>query len=115
MRIKLMSFGYSFGAPIGANHYINVNSLKNPARKFGLDSKTSAEHIQYIKDQPEFEALVQVLFILASFLAGQEDRSVLAIGCSSGRHRSFTVVNELAERLSKAGVVVTVQHRDLEN
>ena len=54
-------------------------------------------------------------------MAGEPDRrwgalalyALLAVGCTGGKHRSVAMAEELAARLTAAGVDVTVNHRDL--
>jgi UPF0042 nucleotide-binding protein len=37
----------------------------------------------------------------------------LAVGCTGGKHRSVTMSEQLADRLSGLGIQTTVVHRDL--
>jgi UPF0042 nucleotide-binding protein len=39
--------------------------------------------------------------------------ATIAVGCTGGKHRSVAMSEELARRLSAAGVDTTVVHRDL--
>jgi RNase adapter protein RapZ len=45
----------------------------------------------------------------------REGKSYLTIGlgCTGGRHRSPTLVNELARRLGLEGVALQVRHNDI--
>lgn len=38
---------------------------------------------------------------------------VIAVGCVGGRHRSATVAHYLARRLTRRGLTVLLQHRDI--
>ncbi|KAA9151924.1 RNase adaptor protein RapZ, partial [Microbacterium lushaniae] len=52
--------------------------------------------------------------VLAGYQRENKRHSVVAIGCTGGRHRSVVMARELAERLrGTAGVAVRVAHRDL--
>jgi UPF0042 nucleotide-binding protein len=39
--------------------------------------------------------------------------ALVAVGCTGGKHRSVTMVEQLAQRLQGDGVDVQVVHRDL--
>jgi UPF0042 nucleotide-binding protein len=45
-----------------------------------------------------------------------EGKSYLTIcfGCTGGKHRSVSIVNELAERFETMGYNVSTSHRDIE-
>lgn len=108
-KIKLMSFGFKYGLP-RANNYIDVSFLKNPAREFGLDSEVDDRHIKFVKEQESYQQLIPIVLQLAEFIASQKDSPVLAFGCSSGKHRSVIVANDVAEILQHKGYEVTVIH-----
>jgi UPF0042 nucleotide-binding protein len=38
----------------------------------------------------------------------------IAVGCTGGRHRSVTLVEEVRRRLAATGVQAIVRHRDVE-
>lgn len=109
--LLLWSCGFKYGPP-PANNYIDVSFLPNPGRMFGLDSVADHRHRAFILDQPATSALIDVLKELAVLLIEQRDRPVIAICCSSGRHRSPVVAELLAERLREEGYGVDVMHRD---
>jgi UPF0042 nucleotide-binding protein len=52
--------------------------------------------------------------VLQGYQRENKRHSVVAVGCTGGKHRSVVVVEELARRLAdEAGVAVRVKHRDL--
>jgi len=52
--------------------------------------------------------------VLAGYQRENKRHSVVAVGCTGGKHRSVVMVRELAERLADVpGVAVRVSHRDL--
>jgi UPF0042 nucleotide-binding protein len=68
--------------------------------------------------QPEARRFVDEIARLLAFLVPlyrREGKSYLTIGlgCTGGRHRSPTLVNELARRLGLDGVALQVRHNDI--
>jgi UPF0042 nucleotide-binding protein len=52
--------------------------------------------------------------VLAGYERENKRHSVVAVGCTGGKHRSVVMVRELAARISELpGVAVRVTHRDL--
>jgi UPF0042 nucleotide-binding protein len=52
--------------------------------------------------------------VLEGYQRENKSHSVVAIGCTGGKHRSVVMARELAARLSSLpGVAVRVKHRDL--
>ncbi|MGC5204448.1 RapZ C-terminal domain-containing protein, partial [Klebsiella pneumoniae] len=52
--------------------------------------------------------------VLAGYERENKRHSVVAIGCTGGKHRSVVMVRELAARIGELpGVAVRMTHRDL--
>ncbi|RZI92451.1 MAG: RNase adaptor protein RapZ, partial [Microbacterium sp.] len=52
--------------------------------------------------------------VLEGYQRENKQHSVVAVGCTGGKHRSVVTVQELAHRLATVpGVAVRVKHRDL--
>jgi len=111
--IELQSFGFKYGLP-RANNIIDVSFLKNPARTFGLGSKTGQQHVDFVLQQESTAGLLRIATELAVFLIKQHDTPILAFGCSAGRHRSVCIADEVAKRLREIGYTVRVVHTTLE-
>jgi RNase adapter protein RapZ len=108
--ITLTSFGYYYGDFKGANILIDVRDLISPdsisKSETGLDNR--------IKNLVrEYEPLISTVESLINLLYKSAPRrtNVIAIGCSSGRHRSVALVEILNERLTIPHEIV---HRDLQ-
>ncbi len=99
-RITLITFGFKYGAP-NANYYFDVSFLTNPAReaKWGLFAKPSPEMRDYVLEQPSCQRFLDRLVPLVATLVELDDDARIGIGCSSGRHRSYIVAEELKRRL----------------
>jgi len=120
--IQVVSFGYKYGVPSGADLVFDVRFLPNPYFESALREKDGRD--------PEVETFLfaqeqtaELLDRLAGFLAyllphyAKEGKSnlTIAIGCTGGRHRSVAVSRHIGERLRADHARVRVSHRDLEN
>ncbi len=121
LMLQLESFGYRYGLPPDADLVFDVRFLPNPyyiselRALSGLDSQLR----QYVLDQDDCRKFVQHLDNMLAFLLPcyrNEGKSylTLAIGCTGGRHRSVSLVEEFAQRLASDVVRVRVHHRDIE-
>jgi UPF0042 nucleotide-binding protein len=110
MPIKLISFGYKSGdVPAPAGAVVDCRVLRNPHHVERLRSKSGLDkEVQdFIYSDPK---LTDVLMEAMS-LAGT--KNVIAFGCYGGRHRSVAVAEMVAKCLSKAGLSVSIKHREL--
>jgi UPF0042 nucleotide-binding protein len=121
LTVSLVSFGYKYGLPTDADLAFDCRFLPNPffveelRPKTGLDPAV-ATYVLDRDDTRELLAHVQGLLLFAIPRYQREGKSYLtiAIGCTGGRHRSVTLVEELRTRLERAGVRTLVRHRDIE-
>jgi RNase adapter protein RapZ len=119
--VTLMSFGFKYGLPPDADLVADMRFLPNPfwnddlrpftgeddrVRDFVLDQEGAAEFL---------DAYAAALApVLEGYQRENKAHSVVAIGCTGGKHRSVVMARELAARLSSVpGVAVRVKHRDL--
>jgi len=112
-KIVLMSFGFKYGMP-NSNYYFDVGFVKNPAResKWGFFSEVTDDMRQFVLSQAPVQEFLKHVVPLIVFLCTIDQNQVVAFGCSAGRHRSFILVDVLAECLAQEGVHVEVRHRD---
>jgi UPF0042 nucleotide-binding protein len=120
LQVSVLSFGFKHGVPIDADMILDVRFLPNPhwdenlrpfsgldqsVREFVLEQELSSEFLDRI------DGLISL--ILPAYM--QEGRSyfTIGIGCTGGRHRSVSMVEEVAKRLSIAGYHPRVTHRDI--
>lgn len=119
LSVYLISFGFKFGTPIDQDMLFDVRCLPNPfyisnlKEKTGLDKPVS----DYVLSFPESKTLLHKIEDLIDFtypLYAKEGRKVLVvcIGCTGGKHRSITMVEETAKHLRKQNIPVIVSHRD---
>jgi UPF0042 nucleotide-binding protein len=121
MRINLISFGYAYGIPLEADLVQDVRFLPNPFFVEGLRKKTGlsddvAEHVKSNEIYEGFFPMLLDFLVNLIPLFEREGKSYLTIciGCTGGRHRSVSIVNELEGHLRMMDYKVTVLHRDID-
>lgn len=122
MTVSFSSFGFKYGLPIDLDLMFDVRFLPNPYYLDDLKEKTGNEkEVQdYVKSFDETQEFFKKLHDMLDFLIPKyinEGKSHLSvgIGCSGGKHRSVTLVNELF-KLYENNDIVAIQktHRDIE-
>ncbi len=120
MVLSLVSFGFKHGIPQGTDLLFDVRYLSNPHFVPGLREQTGrdSEVLEYLRQQPDFEEIVERLTDLLVHLLPRyrrENRSYLsvAVGCTGGRHRSVAVSERLKVELEERGWPARLIHRDI--
>jgi UPF0042 nucleotide-binding protein len=119
--VNLESFGYRYGLPPAADLVFDVRFLPNPhyleelRPLTGLDQKLR----DYVLTQPACREFRHYLDQLLAFLMPhyrEEGKSYLtiAIGCTGGRHRSVSIVEDLYASFPDPSCSLQVNHRDVE-
>lgn len=119
--VTLMSFGFKYGLPTDVDMVADMRFLPNPYWKEDLRplSGEDAAVRDEVLAQPGAEEFLDAYAaalrpVLEGYQRENKRHSVIAIGCTGGRHRSVVMARELAERLrATPGVAVRVAHRDL--
>lgn len=118
--LTLMSFAYRHGLPREADLVLDVRFLKNPNWEPTLKDKTGQDvNVQaYVRSDDAYESFasgMKHMFDLLLPRYQQEGKSYLTIafGCTGGKHRSVTLVEEMAIYLRGREFPVTVHHREL--
>ncbi|TQM34997.1 RNase adapter RapZ [Microbacterium kyungheense] len=119
--LTLLSFGFKYGLPPDADLVADMRFLPNPfwderLRPFTGEDAEVREYVLAQEGAREFlDAYTQALRpVLEGYQRENKSHSVVAIGCTGGKHRSVVMVRELAERLASVpGVAVRVSDRDL--
>ncbi len=120
--VNIVSFGYKFGVPPGADLMFDVRFLPNPYFENELREKDGNHPAveSFLLEKPATRELLDRLDGFLSYLLphyAQEGKAnlTIAIGCTGGKHRSVVIANQLGERLRAAKHRVKVSHRDNEN
>ncbi|MEZ3160076.1 RNase adapter RapZ [Microbacterium sp. BWT-B31] len=119
--LTIMSFGFKYGLPPDADLVADMRFLPNPfwvdaLRPFTGEDEVVKEFVLAQAGAQEFlDAYAAALTpVIDGYQRENKRHSVVAIGCTGGRHRSVVAAQELAARLSGIpGVAVRVKHRDL--
>src|SRR5204863_8726715 len=121
MTASLVSFGYKHGIPFDADLVFDVRFLPNPHFVDGLrpldgrDKRVREFVLRHDEARELLDRLRDLLRFLLPFYQ-REGKAYLnvAVGCTGGRHRSVTFVEELREFLESLGYAPTVVHRDID-
>ncbi|KFF30947.1 ATP-binding protein containing P-loop [Bifidobacterium bombi DSM 19703] len=120
--VHIFSFGFKYGMPLDADFVADVRFLPNPywvpeLRELnGMDASVS----QYVLSSPgakEFLDAYERAVCLAIDGYAHEDKHfvTIAIGCTGGQHRSVAMSEELARRLRRRGLTVSVSAREMQH
>ncbi|MGH3435471.1 MAG: RNase adapter RapZ [Sciscionella sp.] len=120
-RVTVLSFGYKYGLPMDADLVMDVRFLPNPfwipelREQTGLDVEVRNYVLSQEGAEEFLEGYLQLLRLVGAGYQREGKRYLtLAIGCTGGKHRSVTISEELAVRLSTEDrTAVKVVHRDL--
>ena len=119
--VNLESFGYRYGLPPAADLVFDVRFLPNPHYIDDLRplSGLDATLRKYVLEQPACQEFRRHLDQLLGFLMPHycdEGKSYLtvAVGCTGGRHRSVSIVEDLYGSFPDKAVSLRKNHRDVE-
>lgn len=117
----VLSFGFKYGLPPDADLVADMRFLPNPhwseelraltgeddaVRRFVLAQEGAVEFLD------AYAAALEP--VLAGYQRENKRHSIIAVGCTGGKHRSVAMAQEIALRLGRLpGVAVGVTHRDL--
>ncbi len=119
--VTVMSFGFKYGLPPDADLVADMRFLPNPFWVEELKALTGSDEPvrEYVLDQPGAVEFIDAYSaalrpVLEGYQRENKRHSVVAVGCTGGKHRSVVTAIELAARLAEVpGVAVRVKHRDL--
>ena len=118
--LRLISFGFKYGTPVGSDMVVDARFLPNPyyvpeLRKLtGKDSKVQGFLMN-------FDVFVTFLSLVEEWIVwswpyiqldGRMSHSV-AIGCTGGQHRSVALVDILSQRILKKVPKLVVVHQHM--
>lgn len=120
LHATVVSFGFKYGLPVDADLVVDVRFLPNPhwvpelRPLTGLDPAVSQHVLGDRHAQELLDRYAEVLrVIVPGYLREGKRYLTLAVGCTGGKHRSVAIAEEVARRLSAAGIDCQVEHRDL--
>jgi UPF0042 nucleotide-binding protein len=106
MTVRLVSFGFKYGAPVDADLVFDVRFLKNPyfvpalKRVPGTDARVR----DFVMDLPETAEFLDKTLGLLDFVVPKYEREgksylTIAFGCTGGMHRSVVLAEYVAHAL----------------
>jgi UPF0042 nucleotide-binding protein len=118
--IKIISFGYRNGLPADADLVIDVRCLPNPyyieelKDHSGLDDCVYDYVFSFDQSKVFTDKLLDFIrYSIPFYNAEGKNELVIAIGCTSGHHRSVAVVRYLQSALMNSGNRIITLHRDI--
>lgn len=119
--ITILSFGFKYGIPVDSDLVFDVRFLPNPYYIPELKHKTGMDKAvnQYVMESSAANEFLNklsdmLLFLIPNYISEGKNQLVIGIGCTGGKHRSVTLANELASRISNAEYGLKVEHRDID-
>lgn len=111
--LTLVTFGFKYGPP-NTNYYFDVSFLRNPAREdaWSLFSRPGPDMKSFVLEQPACQVFLEALVPMIHVLLECDDDVRIGLGCSSGRHRSRIVADELKARIESEDIFVRLVHRE---
>jgi UPF0042 nucleotide-binding protein len=119
LAVTLVSFGFKNGLPLEFNMVMDVRFLQNPYYEPNLThlDGRDPEVAKFVLGPDGLELTRQVegllRFTLPHFQKEGKLYVTICVGCTGGRHRSVTIVEELRRRLGGDWDIL-VRHRDVE-
>lgn len=124
--LTLMSFAFPSGIPREADMIFDARFLHNPYYIPELSSLTGLDKTvqNYVEKDPDYKKYVDQIeqmmqLVFPRFVLEGKKYATIAVGCSGGRHRSVTIIEDLAKRLicprktQKKPTSVLIMHREL--
>ncbi len=118
--ITFMSFGFKYGIPRDSDLVFDARFLPNPYYVPELRPLTGndAAVADMVKDCEEYEIFMNKLFDMITFTLPMykkegKNQLVVSVGCTGGKHRSVTVINDLYKRFEALPYTARIYHRDI--
>ena len=117
--VNVISFGFKNGIPLDVDLVFDVRFLPNPYYENALKHKTGMnkevqDFVMGFKQTRQFleklEDMIQ--FLIPHYIEEGKNQLIIAIGCTGGKHRSVTIVEEVGKFLKEANYRVAISHRD---
>ena len=120
MVVKVMSFGFKYGASREADIVFDVRCLPNPYYIEELKHHTGQEdcvrdYVMKFDQSKELENKLRDLFdfLIPLYIHEGKTQLVIAFGCTGGKHRSVTFAERTYEYLTRKGIKTRLTHRDI--
>lgn len=118
--VTIMSFGFKYGIPRDSDLVFDARFLPNPYYVPELRPLTGNDCAvaDMVKNCEEYGIFMDKLFDMIMFTLPMYKREgknqlVVSVGCTGGKHRSVTVVNDLYKRFDALPYTARIYHRDI--
>ena len=118
--IKVMSFGFKYGASTESDLVFDVRCLPNPYYIDDLRNHTGCESCvrDYVMSFEQSQTLLAKLkdlidYLIPLYIHEGKSQLVIAFGCTGGKHRSITFAELIAKHLTDQEYRVQKYHRDI--
>lgn len=118
--IKVMSFGFKYGASAETDLVFDVRCLPNPyyipELKFltGKDKAVRDYVMQFDQSVGLMNRLKDLIsYLIPMYISEGKSQLVIGFGCTGGKHRSVTFTELMADYLEEEGYSVNRTHRDI--
>lgn len=118
--ITIMSFGFKYGIPRDSDLVFDARFLPNPYYVPELRPLTGNDSAvaDMVKNCEEYGIFMDKLFDMIKFTLPMykkegKNQLVVSVGCTGGKHRSVTVVNDLYKRFDTLPYTARIYHRDI--
>jgi UPF0042 nucleotide-binding protein len=119
VQLNIISFGFKRGVPAYIDLCADVRFLPNPYWDLALrplsghDAEVSAAVLgEALAQRWLDEQEASIGWQYEAFLVAGKSYLTIGIGCTGGRHRSVALAIALGQRLTAAGMMVNLRHRD---
>jgi UPF0042 nucleotide-binding protein len=120
--VNCVSFGFKYGIPSEADLVFDVRCFPNPFYEDSLKKLTGLDEPvkKYVLSSEQTQGFITRLYDMIDYMyplycEEGKNQLIVAIGCTGGKHRSVTIVEELFKHLLEKGIRVSVSHRDISN
>lgn len=121
LSVKLVSFGYRNGIPSEADLVYDVRCMPNPfyidelKQKDGTDQEVYDFVFNFSQSHLMEDKIMEFITTFMPFYQEEgKNELVIAIGCTSGHHRSVAFVESITKKLRDQGHRVVTIHRDID-
>lgn len=118
--ITLVAFGFKYGIPLDADLLFDVRFLPNPhyvehLRPLTGNDEEVKEYVwKWALTHKFFQKLLDMIqFLVPCYIEEGKPQLVIGIGCTGGKHRSVSIVNELEKMLKGKNYRVVKENRDI--
>ncbi len=121
IRVRVVAFGYKYGAPSDADLMFDVRCLPNPfyienlKHMTGNDKQVQDWVMQFPESQQFFDKIKDMAdFLLPLYAKDGRGSLNISVGCTGGKHRSVTFAKKLTEYITSQGYSAHCSLRDVD-